>query len=97
MLPSKKEKETRVIELANQGKTAREIAKEVYICLKTIGHILNKVTGDSEDEEKQRFESYSEYAKSFKMFKDGRPLEYVAIDLDIETLSVMCYYEDYLD
>jgi hypothetical protein len=39
----------------------------------------------------------SEYAKSFKMFKDGQPLEYVAIDLDIETLSVMCYYEDYLD
>jgi hypothetical protein len=30
------------------------------------------------------------------MFKDGRPLEDVAIELDIETPTVICYYEDYL-
>jgi transposase len=31
MLLSKKEKEKRVVELANQGKTTREIAKEVRV------------------------------------------------------------------
>ncbi len=34
--------------------------------------------------------------KPFKMFQDGRPLTDVAIELDIETTTVMCYYEDYL-
>ena len=30
------------------------------------------------------------------MFKDGRPLTEVAIELDIESPTVICYYEDYL-
>ncbi len=30
------------------------------------------------------------------MFKDGLPLEDVAIELDIESPTVLCYYEDYL-
>ncbi len=96
MILSKKEKEKLVIKLANEGKTTREIAKEVHVSLKTIQQILNKVTGDNEDEEKQRLESKSEYAKAFRMFKYGLPLEDVAIELDIETLIVICYYKDYL-
>ncbi|HYO06251.1 MAG TPA: helix-turn-helix domain-containing protein [Phototrophicaceae bacterium] len=50
MLLSKKEKEKRVVELANQGKTTREIAKEVRVSLRSIGKILNKETGDDEAE-----------------------------------------------
>ena len=30
------------------------------------------------------------------MFKDGLPLEDVAIELDIESHPFLCYYEDYL-
>ncbi len=30
------------------------------------------------------------------MFQDGRPLTEVAIELDIETPTVICYYDDYL-
>ncbi len=30
------------------------------------------------------------------MFKDGQPLADVAIELDIESPTVICYYEDYL-
>ncbi len=30
------------------------------------------------------------------MFQDGLPLTEVAIELDIETPTVLCYYEDYL-
>ena len=64
--------------------------------LKSIGQILNKVTGDDEEKNEQRLESKSDYAKAFKMFQDGRPLTDVAIELDIESRTVLCYYEDYL-
>ncbi len=96
MLLSKKEKEKRVIELANQRKTTREIAKEVRISLRTIGKILNKATGDDEAEKEQRLKDKSDYARPFKMFQDGRPLTDVAIELDIESPTVICYYRDYL-
>ena len=96
MLLSKKEKEKRVIELANQGKTTKEIAKEVRISLRSIGKILNKATGDDEDEKEQRLKDKSDYARAFKMFQDGRPLTDVAIELDIESPTAICYYEDYL-
>ena len=85
MLLSKKEKEKIVVKLANEGKTTREIAKEVHISLKSIGQILNKVTGDDEAEKEQRLKDKSEYAQAFKMFKDGLPLADVAIELDIES------------
>lgn len=96
MLLSKKDKEKLVIKLANEGKTTREIAKEVHISLKSIGQILNKVTGDDEAEKEQRLKDKSECARAFKMFKDGLPLEDVAIELDVESPTVLCYYEDYL-
>ncbi len=97
MILSKREKEKLVIKLANEGKTTREIAKEVHISLKTIGQILNKATGDdAEDEKDQKLESKSDYAKAFKMFQDGRPLTDVAIELDIKSPTVICYYEDFL-
>jgi DNA invertase Pin-like site-specific DNA recombinase len=48
LLLSIKEKEKLVIELANQGKTTREMAKAVHISLKDIGKIIHKVTGDNE-------------------------------------------------
>ncbi len=96
MIKSKKEKEKLVIKLANEGKTTRDIAKEAHVSLKTIGQILNKVTGDdAEDEKEQRLESKSEYTQAFRMFKDGLPLEDVAIELDIGFPTVLCYYEDY--
>src|SRR5215210_1046751 len=96
MLLSKKDKEKLVIKLANEDKTTREIAKEAHVSLKTIGQILNKVTGDDEAEKEQRLKDKSEYAQAFKMFKDGLPLADVAIELDIESPTVLCYYEDYL-
>lgn len=94
MLLSKRAKEKLVVKLANEGKTTREIAKEVRISLKTIGQILTKVTGDDEDDKEQKLESKTDYARAFHMFQDGRPLTEVAIELDIESPTVICYYED---
>ena len=54
------------------------------------------MTGDDKSEKEQRLKDKSEYAQAFKMFKDGLPLEDVAIELDIESPTVLCYYEDYL-
>jgi hypothetical protein len=105
LLLSRKEKERLVINLANEGKTTREIAKAVHISLKDIGKIIRKVTGDEEspaekekeEEKKQkRLKSLSPYARSFQMFKDKKSLADVAIELDIKTAAVLDFYGDYL-
>ena len=54
LLVSRKEKEKMVIKLANEGKTTREIAKEVHISLKDIGKIIRKETGDDESDIKEK-------------------------------------------
>ncbi len=94
-----------VIELANEGKTTREIAKEVHISLKDIGKIIRKITGDedlaekSKEEEKEkqkRIKSLSPYAKAFQMFKDNKGLADVVIELDSEAVVVLNFHADYL-
>lgn len=105
MFINRKEKENLVIELAYQGKTTREIANAVHISLKDIGKIIRKVTGDEDpnkedkDEEKEkqmRLRSLSYYAQAFQMFKDGKSLVDVAIEIDQESNTVLNYYKDYL-
>ena len=113
MLISKKEKEKLVIQLAHEGKTTREIAKQVHISLRDIGTIIRKETGDDkedliakekqkhdeqqkEKEKQERLKHLSPYTRSFQMFKDKMPLEDVAIELDLDTDTVLFYYEDYL-
>ena len=86
LLLSRKEKEKLVIKLAQEGKTTREIAKQVHISLRDIGKIQHKLTGDNDDlfereqqkqeeeKEKQKRKSLSPYARAFQMFKDKKPL-----------------------
>src|SRR3954464_7302123 len=103
------EKEKLVIQLAHEGKTTREIAKQVHISLKDIGKIIRKETGDDDliskekqkhdeqqREKEKRLKFLSPYARSFQMFKDKMALEDVAIELDLDTDTVLFYYEDYL-
>ena len=74
MLLSKKEKEKRVVELANRG-THIPYNHWTDSC---------KVTGDYEVEaEKQKIESKSDYARAFKMYQDGRSLTDVAIGINL--------------
>ena len=107
MLLSRKEKEQLVIKLSQEGKTTREIAKQVHISLRDIGKIQHKLTGDEDlfereiqiqeaEKEKQKRKSLSPYAKAFQMFKDKRILADVAIELDIKSHVVMDFYNDYL-
>jgi DNA invertase Pin-like site-specific DNA recombinase len=51
LILSKNEKEALVISLSEQGKTTRQIAKELHISLKEIGRILKKARGEEHFEE----------------------------------------------
>ncbi len=82
-----KEKEKKVIEMLEKGCTYNQIAKELHVSLSFIASIKKKLTGENK--------SLSRASQAFKMFKDGLPLEDVAIELDIETPAVLCYYQDY--
>ena len=103
MLLSKKEKEKLVIQLANEGKTIREIAKIVHMSFRDICKIINKETGDEdssqqkiEQEKQNKWKSLSPYARAFQMFKDKKILADVAIELDIKSSTVLDIYSDYL-
>src|SRR6185436_6165889 len=49
-----------------------------------------------EKEKQKRLKFLSPYARSFQMFKNRKPLEDVAIELDLDTDTVLFYYKDYL-
>jgi hypothetical protein len=107
VLSNRKEKEKIVIQLANEDKTTREIAKQVHISLADIGKIFRKATGDEdpsqqdinnqlENEKQKKWKSLFPYAKAFQMFKDEEPLEDVAIELDLKSNAVLDFFSEYL-
>jgi hypothetical protein len=51
MLLTRNEKEKLVIKLAEEGRTTRDISKEVHISLKDIGKIIRTATGDPDSQE----------------------------------------------
>ena len=69
------------------------------ISLYDIEKIIRKETEEDDDlrEKQKRLKYLSPYAQSFQMFKDRMPLEYVAIELDLDADIVLHYYEDYLN
>jgi transposase len=97
MLITRQENERRVIKLAEEGKTTRDIAKEVHVSLKDIGKIIRKATGDSQrEDEKKEKRQRSPYARAFQMFKDKLSLADVAIELDATADTVLNFHSDYL-
>ena len=91
MIPSKKEKEKLVIELAEKGCTTREIAKAVRISLGDIGKILKKYSGEECLDEK-----LSDSSKALLMFERGQQPLYVAIHLNLCEDATMNLYRSYL-
>jgi cytidylate kinase len=63
------EKEQRVIELYQQGKTIREIAQEVHMSFSDIGAIIKKVTGLQDDEINQKNKTRFHSSHSLKILK----------------------------
>ena len=92
---TRQERERRVLALYNQGKTIREIAKEVRMSFRDIGAILNKAVeekktegikqqDDAEENREQEQQHLSLAAQAYKLFSDRKtPLE-VAIALNLK-------------
>jgi transcriptional regulator with XRE-family HTH domain len=103
MLLNRTEKEQRVIELYQQGKTIREIAQQVHMSFGYIGAIVRKVTGSEEDDGKPREQqqdnkphtAISKDSQAFALFSAGKkPIE-VAIKLDLGADVVDRLYQQF--
>ena len=93
MILTRKEKESLVIKLAEEGNSTRHIAQVAHISPKDIGTIIRRYTG--EDSEYQG-NSQSLNSRAFKLFKEGMGLVNVAIALDMDADGVLCIHDDYL-
>jgi transposase len=103
----RKERERLVLELYNQGKTIREIAKEARMSFRDIGAILNKAVEEKTEgikqqenaeencEQEQEQQHLSLAAKAYKLFSDRKtPLE-VAITLNLRESEATKFYKEY--
>jgi hypothetical protein len=86
---SRTEREQRVIELYQQGKTIREIAHEVHMSFGDIGDIVRKVTGPEDDNNNNNnipLATLYKDSQAFALFSDGKkPIE-VAIKWILELM-----------
>lgn len=82
------DRENQVLQLYKEGKTIREIAKEVHMSFRDIGKITKKINKGSNTD--------IIYSDALKLFLDGKtPLE-VATTLKISAKKALNIYRDYL-
>ena len=96
---TRQERKRLVLDLYNQGKTIREIAKEARMSFRDIRAILNKLveekTEGSKEEQEQEVEHLSLSTQSYKLFCEGKtPLE-VAIALNLEESEATKFCREY--
>ena len=93
---TRQERERLVLDLYNQGKTIREIAKEVRMSFRDIGAILNKeVEEKTEGLKEQEQQHLSLSAQAYKLFSERKtPLE-VAIELNLKESEATKFYKEY--
>jgi transposase len=97
----RQERERLVLELYNQGKTIREIAKEARMSFRDIGAILNKTLKEKTEATKEQGqdntraqcnqqENLSLSAQAYKLFSDRKtPLEVaIALNLTLKSFDV---------
>jgi hypothetical protein len=92
------ERERLVLELYNQGKTIREIAKEVRMSFRDIGAILNKTfveKAEGSKEQQEEIQQLSVSSQAYKLFSERKtPLE-VAIELNLGESEATKLYKEY--
>jgi hypothetical protein len=82
--------------MAEEGKTHREIAKNLHISLSDIGKIIREYTGDDKgDPDYPLPKDLTVESKCYKMFKEGKSNVDVAITLNIPGDEVRVYYLNY--
>ena len=94
------ERESKVLELYNQGKTTRDIAKEQRLSLRDIGLILKKhgvnhgIVIDDGNKTKKSYAN-EKSTQAYKLFREGKkPIE-VAMQLGLSEREATRYYTEY--
>jgi hypothetical protein len=100
MVLTRQERERLVIELYNQGKTIREIAKEVRMSFRDIGVILNKAVEEKKTERsKQQQEEVVAHpcpsTQAYKLFSEGKTPLQVSIALNLRESEATKFYKEY--
>lgn len=94
MVFTNREREKLVLDLYNQGKTIKEIAKEARMSFRDIGAILHQASKEREaEEEKAQQQSLS--SQAYKLFSKGVSPIQVAIALNIREPEISKYYNEY--
>ena len=88
---TRQDKERLVVEFHNQGKTIRDIAKELRMSFRDIGAILKK--GEKQDVK----ESLSPSTQAYRLFSKGKSTIEIAITLNLNEAETLKYYEEYLN
>jgi cytidylate kinase len=91
MVIIKIEKEKRIIELYKQGKTIREIAKEVHMSFGDISSIIKKHTGEDKYKEK----TISKDTQAINLYSKGRTPVDVVIELDMSSDEATRIYREF--
>jgi hypothetical protein len=95
---TRQEREKLVLDLYNQGKTIREIAKEARMSFRDIGVILNKAVEEKEEglkEQHEEIQQLSVSSQAYKLFSEGKtPLD-VAIALNLRESEATKFYKEY--
>lgn len=91
---SRQEKEKLVADLYNQGKTIRDIAKDLRMSFRDIGAILKK-SGEREEEENEEKQLLSPSTKAYQLFSKSKTPLQVAVALDLSESETTKFYEEY--
>jgi hypothetical protein len=97
------EREGRVLELYDQGKNTREIAKELRMSLRDIGSILKKgqvnhgiaTIMDNGNNSNNNKPSNEKATQAYKLFSEGKKPVEVAIQLNLSEKEATRYYTEY--
>ena len=104
---TRQEREQIVLDLYNQGKTIRDIAKEVRMSFRDIGAVLKKE--EEKERQKKQLNNYntttrdsdnnqrhvSLSAQAYELFSQAKTPVEVAIELDLRESQVTKYYKEY--
>jgi hypothetical protein len=90
MVLTNKQREKLVLDLYNEGKTIKEIAKEAKMSFRDIGVILKEAGKQEEQTEMQSISS-----KAYNLFSEGKTALQVAIALNLNDHEVTRLYREY--
>ena len=96
MISTSEQKEKLVLDLHNQGKNSREIAKIARISFRDIGNTLMNAGKQKKAEQEQAREGLLS-SQAYKLFSKGKTPAEVAIELKIRAPQTIMFQREYWD